>query len=142
MHFVDAHHHLWIPQQVAPDLGYGWLRDIGSPKPFGDPTPIQRDYEWPEFVAESREHRLAGSVYVQVDGAIADPLAESRWVQGVFAGTGRTHAIVCLADLAHEHAAARLEAQLRVPQVRGVRQILARSGRPAGTLVRATALSA
>ena len=38
--FIDAHHHLWEPYT----LEYGWLRDIGSPKPFGDPTPIQRDY--------------------------------------------------------------------------------------------------
>ena len=33
--FIDAHHHLWEPYT----LEYGWLRDIGSPKPFGDPTP-------------------------------------------------------------------------------------------------------
>ena len=34
-------------------LEYGWLRDIGSPKPFGDPTPIQRDYTKEEFWTEA-----------------------------------------------------------------------------------------
>jgi len=38
--FIDAHHHLWIPESTQPDLGYRWLRDIGAMKPFGDPTPI------------------------------------------------------------------------------------------------------
>ena len=122
---VDAHHHLWIPERRDPDLGYGWLRDVGAPKPFGDPTPIQRDYEWPEFAAESGAHALAGSVHVQTDNAV-DPVAETAWVQSVFDATGLDHAIVGLADLASEGLPDLLDAHARHRAFRGVRQILSR----------------
>ena len=126
MDIVDAHHHLWIPERREPDLGYGWLREIGAAKPFGDPTPIQRDYEWPEYAAESAAHTLLGSVHVQSDGTLPDPHAESAWVQSVFDATGRSHAIVGLADLASPTLGATLDAHARHAAFRGVRQILSR----------------
>ena len=130
VNIVDAHHHLWIPERRAPagepDLGYGWLRDIGAPKPFGDPTPIQRDYEWPEFAAESAKHALVGSVHVQTDGALPDPPAESAWVQSVFETSGLSHAIVGLVDLSDAALEATLAAHVRHADFRGVRQILSR----------------
>lgn len=133
MRFIDAHHHLWIPERTAPDLGYGWLRDIGAPKPFGDPTPIQRDYEWAEYALESRAHRLVGSVHVQADGAV-DPVAETAWVQSVFDATGLAHAIVGLADLGAPGLGELLDAHARHAAFRGVRQILSRlDGRPAAS---------
>ena len=130
MDIVDSHHHLWIPERRAPagapDLGYGWLREIGAAKPFGDPTSIQRDYEWPEFSAESTVHTLAGSVHVQTDGTLPDPVAETAWVQSVFDATGLDHAIVGLADLASEALPSLLDAHARHRAFRGVRQILSR----------------
>lgn len=123
--FIDAHHHLWIPESADPDLGYGWLRDIGAMKPFGDPTPIQRNYEWAEFSNESRFH-MAGSIYLQCDGAITDPVAETAWMQGVFDKTGLQHGIVGLVDLSATHAEATLEGHTRYPAFKGVRQILSR----------------
>lgn len=123
--FVDAHHHLWIPESTDPDLGYRWLRDIGAMKPFGDPTPIQRNYEWAEFADES-QHQMAGSVYLQVDGTIADPVAETAWVQSIFDGTGLQHAIIGLVDLASADAEKTLVAQCQYSGFKGVRQILSR----------------
>ncbi len=125
MRIVDAHHHLWIPERAEPDIGYGWLRDIGAPKPFGDPTPIQRDYEWAHYSNESRAHELVGSVHVQCDGAV-DAVAETSWVQSVFDRTGLEHAIVGLADLASPELERVLDAQARHACFRGVRQILSR----------------
>ena len=126
MKIVDAHHHLWIPEQPDAAMGYRWLKDIGAMKPFGDPTPIQRDYEWQEFADESENHELAGSVYVQVDGAIGDPIAETAWVQSIFDKTDLPHAIVGLLDLSADNAEAMLEPQTRYTCFRGVRQILSR----------------
>ena len=126
MDLVDAHHHLWIPERREPDLGYGWLRDVGAPKPFGDPTPIQRDYLWAEYAAESDAHRLVGSVHVQTDGALPDPVAETAWVQSVFDRTGLPHAIVGLVDLAAPDLDATLAAHARHRDFRGVRQIVSR----------------
>jgi len=126
MRLIDAHHHLWIPERTEPDLGYGWLRDIGAMKPFGDPTPIQRDYEWDEYVAESGEHELVGSVFVQTDGALPDPVAETAWVQSVFQATGLPHAIVALADLSAPDLDELLDRHALSTAFRGVRQILSR----------------
>jgi len=124
MRIVDAHHHIWIPEQSEPDLGYGWLRDIGSIKPFGDPTAIQRDYPWGEYADESQQHQLVGSVYVQCDGAIADPVAETAWVQSVVDLPANQFGIVGLADLAGTNAQQHIEAQCKFESFKGVRQII------------------
>lgn len=124
MQIVDAHHHIWIPEQREPDLGYGWLRDVGSIKPFGDPTPIQRDYQWDEYINESTGHEVAASVYVQCDGAIADPAAETAWVQSVVARPAEEFGIVGLVNLNNEQAQAQIEAQCQYPSFKGVRQII------------------
>ena len=130
MSFVDAHHHVWCPESRAPDLGYGWLRDIGAPKPFGDPTAIQRDYLWPEFLAEGSVPPAA-SVHVQADGAV-DPLGEVAWVARSARAAGHVAGIVGFVDLAAPDAAARIAAQAEWLEFRGVRQIVARDpDRPA-----------
>ena len=79
MKLFDSHHHLWNLQI----LDYTWLKQIGSPKPFGDPTPIQKDYVREDFlsdVAKNNKINLSGSVHIQVDSALADPVTETRWL--------------------------------------------------------------
>lgn len=124
MNILDAHHHIWIPEQTKPDLGYGWLRDIGAMKPFGDPTAIQRDYTWTEYISEPHSHAIDASVYVQVDGAIADPVAETQWVQSVIERPADQFRIVGLVNLAGEQAQKHIEAQTRCASFKGVRQII------------------
>jgi len=124
MNILDAHHHIWIPEQYSPDLGYGWLRDVGSLKPFGDPTTIQRDYTWDEYVAEPSQHTIDGSVYVQVDGAIADPVAETQWVQSTIDRPANRFRIIGLVDLAGPNAVEHIEGQLAFDSFKGVRQII------------------
>lgn len=123
--FVDAHHHLWNPVSNDPDIGYVWLRDLGAPKPFGDPTVIQRDYDLDEFRAETRAHRLLGSVHVQADGAIPDPAAETRFVQGRSDASGFPIAIVGFVNLSSSGAESVLDAHAECASFRGVRQIVA-----------------
>jgi len=124
MNILDAHHHIWIPDQSNPDLGYGWLRDIGAVKPFGDPTAIKRDSTWREYVAEPARHKIDGSVYVQVDGAIAYPFAETRWVQAVIDRPASRFRIVGLVNLAGKQALKHIEAQVKFASFIGVRQII------------------
>ena len=124
--FIDAHHHLWEPQT----LEYGWLRDIGSPKPFGDPTPIQRDYTKEEFWAEASACGLVASVHVQADGALPDPVSESRWIAEQAArepGLGQPGKWVGFVNLLRDDAQAVLEAHAAVPGFAGVRHIVART---------------
>ena len=131
MRILDAHHHLWDPVRNLSGIGYSWLRDIGAPKPFGDPTPIQRDYLADEYLAESR-HELVGSVHVQCDGGLPDPVAETRWLDRVNDSHDVPGAIVAFADLAAPDAAETIAAHRAAsPLLRGVRHIIARTeGRP------------
>ena len=124
--FIDAHHHLWEPQT----LEYGWLRDIGSPKPFGDPTPIQRDYTKEEFWAEASACGLVASVHVQADGALPDPVSESRWIAEQAArepGPGQPGKWVGFVNLLRDDAQGVLEAHAAVQGFAGVRHIVART---------------
>ena len=131
MRIADAHHHLWDPVSGTSGIGYRWLREIGAPKPFGDPTPIQRDYLAPEFMAESA-HELVASVHVQVDGALPDPVAETRWLDEVSRTHGLPSAIVAFCDLSRDDAPAVIEAHMAASsRLRGIRHIVARTpGRP------------
>ena len=136
MKVLDAHHHLWDPVSNGSGIGYAWLRDIGAPKPFGDPTPIQRDYLPGEYLSESA-HAIVGSVHVQADGALPDPVRETAWLDRIAdergAPPGFLGAIVGFVDLAAPDAARTMERHRAAsPRLRGVRQIIARTeGLPA-----------
>lgn len=127
---LDAHHHLWNPVSNVPDVGYKWLKEIGKPKPFGDPTPIQRDYLLDEFLGETGalapNCSIEGSVHLQADGAIPDPMAETRFVEQLAADAGHPLAIVGFVDLTSDAAETALNTHLKSPGFRGVRQILSR----------------
>ncbi len=123
MKLFDSHHHLWNLQI----LDYTWLKQIGSPKPFGDPTPIQKDYVREDFlsdVAKNNKINLSGSVHIQVDSALADPVTETRWLSK-FIPEGIPSGIVGYVDLTKEDAEDVLIRHLTYPKFRGVRQIIA-----------------
>ncbi len=122
--YIDAHHHVWAPDSRA-DIGYDWLRDIGAAKPFGDPTPIQRDYLMEEFLAEAPMPPRA-SVHVQTDGALPDPVAETRFVQAEADRVGCDVAIVGLVDLSAADLGETLTRHGESVGFKGVRQIVAR----------------
>ena len=123
--YIDAHHHIWAPDSRGDVIGYRWLREIGAPKPFGDPTPIQRDYLIDEFLSETALAPCA-SVHVQTDGALPDPVAETAWVQAEADRVGHQVAIVGLVDLSRDDAPKQLDRHLAHTSFRGVRQIVAR----------------
>lgn len=122
--YVDAHHHVWAPNSRGDEIGYGWLRDIGALKPFGDPTPIQRDYLMAEFLAEA-PHAPRASIHVQTDGALPDPVAETRFVQAQADAMDHAVKIVALIDLSADGLAVTLDAHAESRDFCGVRQIVA-----------------
>jgi predicted TIM-barrel fold metal-dependent hydrolase len=124
MNIIDAHHHLWAPFTPETDLGYVWLKDIGAMKPFGDPTPIQRDYLLDEFLGEDPATKLAGSVHLQVDPRIPDPVAETALIQSLSDASGHPIMTVGFVDLAAPEAEKQLKWHCVYPNFRGVRQIL------------------
>ena len=121
MKLIDAHHHLWEPQA----LPYGWLRQLGQPKPFGDPTAIQRNYLPKDYLndaAEAKDVELISTVHVQADGALPNPVAETLWLEGL--NSTIPSAIVGFADLASPDLPKVLEGHAQSPRFRGVRQII------------------
>lgn len=121
---IDAHHHLWAPQTPALDVGYVWLKDIGAPKPFGDPTPIQRDYLLDEFLAEPAPRRLTASVHMQADPKLPDPVAETAFIQRLSDEAGFPIMIVGYADLTSDAVEDTLQRHKAHPNLRGIRQII------------------
>ncbi|MEM6938763.1 MAG: amidohydrolase family protein [Pseudomonadota bacterium] len=124
MKIIDAHHHLWAPQTPALDVGYVWLKDIGAMKPFGDPTPIQRDYLLPEFLENANPHEIIASVHVQADPRLPDPVAESAFIQKISDESAQPIMIVGFADLKTDAAAETVQQHKAHRNLRGIRQIL------------------
>ena len=126
MKIIDSHHHLWCPVNDTAGIDYVWLKNIGAMKPFGDPTSIQRDYLPLEFKAESEKHDLIGSVHIQCDGAIPDPVKESIWLESLVQSHGVPSAHVGFIDLTCNDSTTVLKRYMELPNFRGVRQIISR----------------
>jgi len=126
LEIVDSHHHLWNLDPVDPGIGYKWLRTKGVRRPFGDPAPIQRDYLIDELIAEPSAAKIVGSVHIQCEGQLEQPVEETRWLQSVADKTGMPNAIIGLVDLSKQGAERLLTEHARYANFRGIRQIIAR----------------
>lgn len=119
---IDSHHHLWDLSAVS----YPWLEARGERRFFGDPAPIQRNYELPEFRQDAERAGIQASVHIQVGAA--DPLAEARWVQSVadaFPDWPIKQVVFC--DLTSPDLEEKLETFQSLSTVAGVRQIVGRA---------------
>ena len=118
---IDAHHHLW-------DLGLGkhpWLAASRSDEMvFGDPTPLVRNYLPADFRADAARQNLVGSVHIEAGWDPADPVGETRWLDGLAEQNGLPTVFVVQAPLHRPEAQSVLEAQREFARVRGVRFIL------------------
>lgn len=122
---IDSHHHLWNPLSEEPNVGYVWLKNIGALKPFGDPTPIQRDYLLEEFSRETKVP-LVGSIHVQADGAIFDPVAETSFICSISEEYNFPISVVGFVDLTQQNAETVITRHTAYNSVVGTRQILSR----------------
>lgn len=118
---IDAHHHLW-------DLSTGWYRWLTTDRPeemvFGDPTPLARDYGVADYLADMKPLTLAKSVHIQAALNPDDPVAETRWLQGLADEHGFPHGIVAFAPLEDPDVEDILARHCESPNVRGIRQIV------------------
>ena len=125
---VDAHQHFQ-------DLGrhvYPWLRDSDAALGLeGDLGPIRRDYLPEDYRRDVAGFDMVKTVHVQNGWDPADPLGETRWLQGLVAEGRGPDAVVAFADLADPKVEALLDAHLAYPATRGIRQILTWHDTPA-----------
>jgi predicted TIM-barrel fold metal-dependent hydrolase len=129
MKIVDPHFHVW-------DLAshrYPWLDAPGDGGVNGDYRAICQSYLMSDYRAESARFQVVKSVHVQAEIDVADPVAETRWLQGVAddpASGGMPNGIVAFCNLADANAAAVLEANAAYGNLRGIRHLLNTSPDP------------
>ena len=119
---IDSHHHLWDLKAVH----YPWLMAASTPRFFGDPTPIQRDFLLPEFRAASQKLGFSASVHIQVGAE--NGMEEAKWVNTVAQANPDWPMVqVVFCDLTSDNREAELDAYADLSSVRGVRQIVGRA---------------
>ncbi|HEY8611615.1 MAG TPA: amidohydrolase family protein [Roseomonas sp.] len=114
---IDAHHHIWALSRVP------WLSGLPVPRIFGEYGALRRDYGAAEFTESARRRGVVGSVYIQINVAPGDEVAEVEWVKAQ-AVQAFPMAIVGYADLAGPEVADVLDRQMRAGPVVGIRQQL------------------
>ena len=117
---IDPHHHLYDLKTGR----YPWLQDEMLDRVFGDYSAIRRDYLIDDFRADIKNQNVVKTVHLQVEYDHNDPVAETRWLQGVANQHGYPHGIVAFADLSSPELQQTLEAHCEFPNVRGIRQCL------------------
>jgi predicted TIM-barrel fold metal-dependent hydrolase len=122
MQVIDPHIHLWDLKTHH----YPWLANPGVSF-VGDARELKRDYLIADLLGEAGKIEILKVVHVEANHDPADPVEETRWLQGVAndAGSrGMPNGIVAAADLAAPNVQRVLEAHAAFANTRGVRQIL------------------
>jgi predicted TIM-barrel fold metal-dependent hydrolase len=126
---IDAHHHVWDP-----DVNYHpWLRD----KPvsgfrYGDYSKINCPYLVADYLADSRNWPLVGSVYIEAEWDPADPIGEMNYIARVRRDNGYPSVAVGQAWLDRADVAEVLERLSGFDFVRSVRHKPRANANPAG----------
>jgi predicted TIM-barrel fold metal-dependent hydrolase len=115
---VDAHHHIWLKEDLP------WLSGPMLPRIFGPYEPIRRDYPISEYLADIEGSGVTQSVYVQANWARENFEEEVAFVQRAADETGWPHAIVGYADLMADDARPQLDRLAAYPLLRGIRMQL------------------
>ncbi|MDR5808122.1 amidohydrolase family protein [Caballeronia sp. LZ019] len=121
MQVVDPHIHLW-------DLSthhYPWLANPQTSF-VGDARELKHDYLMRDLLRDAGSVAVLKVVHVDANHDPADPVEETRWLQGIADGEGRgmPDGIVAGADLSADNAPQVLEAHAAFANTRGIRQIL------------------
>lgn len=119
---VDPHVHFWDLDTHC----YPWLANPGISF-VGDARALRFNYLPADLLREAGDIDVLKVVHVEANHDPADPVEETRWLQGLAdAGSARAFpdAIVAAADLGATNAPAVLEAHAAFSRTRGIRQIL------------------
>jgi predicted TIM-barrel fold metal-dependent hydrolase len=115
---IDAHHHIWMRNDVA------WLKDPPIRRAIGDFFGLRRDIPVEEWMHDAVPEGVVKSVHVTANWGAARAPDETRWLQAIADQHGFPHGIVAQADLTDPDVAAQLNAQRAFANLRGVRHQL------------------
>lgn len=115
---VDPHQHFWDPGRNY----HPWLCDP-DPIPFryGDYGALRRTYLPADYRGDAAGIEVVGTVHCEAEWDPADPVGETRWLEGVSRLHGLPSAAIAQARLDRPDAAEVLAAQAASPLVRGIR---------------------
>ncbi|HEX4330192.1 MAG TPA: amidohydrolase family protein [Burkholderiales bacterium] len=113
---IDAHHHIWELKRIP------WLQGPIQPRIFGEYSGLKRDYLGTEFKNDLQRHGITQSVYIQINVAPGDEIAETEWVQKNADAHGIMQGIVAYANLSDPNVGAVLDQHLKYANLRGIRQ--------------------
>ena len=109
---VDAHVHLTDPARIA----YPWMEAVPA---------LQRPWGLADFDRLAGGVAVEGMVFVEVDAAADDRLAEAEHVAGLAASDARLRGMVAAVEMDRgEATAAALDRMARFPLLRGVRHLI------------------
>jgi L-fuconolactonase len=109
MKVIDSHAHFWQPQV----LRYDWFRNIRA---------LNRPFGLDDYLTAAGDLEIEGIVFVEVDRAPEQGLAEAQWVASLPAPVA---AIVAFAPLElGEATRPALDALVQVPKVKGIRRLI------------------
>jgi predicted TIM-barrel fold metal-dependent hydrolase len=119
MQVVDPHIHLWDLKTHH----YPWLANPGVSF-VGDARNLKHDYLLGDLLNDAKPVEVLKLVHVDANHDPADPVEETRWLQGIADKEGMPNAIVAGADLSAPNAPEVLEGHAAFANIRGIRQIL------------------
>ena len=119
MQVVDPHIHLW----ELSTHHYPWLANPQTSF-VGDARDLRHDYVLADLLRDAQDIDVLKLVHVDANHDPADPVEETRWLQGIADKEGMPDAIVAGADLSADNALEVLEAHAAFANTRGIRQIL------------------
>jgi predicted TIM-barrel fold metal-dependent hydrolase len=129
---IDAHHHLWDLQNNK----YPWLQERPlKPRLEGNIEPIAKDYLLKDYLEDIRNQNVVKSVHIQTGWDPADPIGETKWLQGLADQHGYPHGIVARASLDAPDIEQVLEGHLCYKNVRGIRHMINWHADPAKSYV-------
>lgn len=135
---VDAHHHFW-----QPELGHQpWLLpEARIPFRYGSYEAIKRSYLPPDLLRDGEGFNIVGTVTMETEWDIQDPIGEMEYTTAVAAEYGLPTASVAHAVLASPGVEATIEALAEFPLVRAVRNKPGQAPTPADADAQPTLLS-
>ncbi len=117
----DPHHHLWNLDENR----YPWL-EPDTPSIVGDPSPIRKNYLVADYLKDTAQFDLLGTVHLDGGFDPWNPVGETRFVQKVHEGNDFPNAIVGQVELDNPKAVELINAHMAAsPLVRGIRHIVA-----------------
>ena len=116
--FIDCHHHIWDPL----DDSHPWLiREPMMPFRYGDYSSIRGRYLPEHYLDDAGAHRVAAHVTMEGEWNEDGPVAETRWLAGVFAKHPDYMAHIARAFLDRDDVAGELAGHAAYPFVKGIR---------------------